>query len=38
MKKIELSLASIILTGIYYKRKSENITKVLNPKKFFAFF
>ena len=33
MKKMKLSLASIILQGEYYKRKSKIVSKMLNSVK-----
>jgi hypothetical protein len=34
MKKMKLSLASIILSDVCYKRKHKSVSKVLNSVKF----
>ena len=34
MKKMKLSLASIIVKDEYYKRKCKNVSKMLNSVKF----
>jgi len=37
MKKMKLSLASIIVNSEYYKRKCKNISKLLSFEKFPSF-